>query len=269
MPLINVGGIEFFYREAGEGAPLLLIHGALGSAEVWPVVFDLLASDHRVISYDRRAYSRTKADPAPPGQYFTTHGDDAAALLKALAAAPAAVLGWSAGGPTALHLAIRHPELVSCLVLEEGAPLQLAASPTPDWAAAVQRVGQLTGEGRSREAAEAFMRFVFSYRTGGSAWDAFNPELRESMLANATTLMPELDPASGEVTVEQLGGIACPVTCLLGELTHEMFVTATERLVQLISHARVLKVPGASHAMHIDEPERFVDAVRFAVAARA
>ncbi len=268
MPLINVRGIDFFYREAGEGAPLLLIHGALGSADVWPAAFESLARDHRVIAYDRRGYTRTKAAPAPPDQYFTTHGDDAAALLQALAAAPAAVLGWSGGALTALHLATRHPGLVNCLILEE-APFEVAVSPTPEAAAAVQRVGQLTGEGRGRDAAEAFMRFVFSYRTGGSAFDAFDPELRESMLANAATLMPEVQAGSGEVTVEQLRGITCPVTCLLGELSHEVFVRATHRLVQVISHARVMGIPGAPHAMHIDQPERFVDAVRSAVVAGA
>jgi pimeloyl-ACP methyl ester carboxylesterase len=268
MPLINVRGIDFFYREEGEGAPLLLIHGALGSADVWPTVFESLARDHRVIAYDRRAYSRTKAAPAPPDQYFTTHGDDAAALLEALAAAPAAVLGWSGGALTALHLGARHPRLVSCLVLEEP-PFQAAANPTPEWAAAFLRVGQLTDEGRDRDAAEAFMGFVLSYRTGGSAFDAFDPELRESMLANAATLMPEVLAGSGEVTVKQLQGITCPVTCLLGELSHKVFVTATDRLVQVISHARVVGIPGAPHAMHIDQPERFVDAVRCALVAGA
>lgn len=268
MPLISVREIDFFYREAGEGSPLLLIHGALGSADVWPTVFESLARDHRVIAYDRRRYARTKAAPATPDQYFTTHGDDAAALLQALAAVPAAVLGWSGGALTALHLAARHPGLVNCLILEE-APFQVAASPTPEAAAAIQRVGQLTGAGRARDAAEAFMRFVFSYRTGGSAFDAFDPELRESMLANAATLMPEVQAGSGEVTVEQLQGITCPVTCLLGESSHEVFATATDRLVQVISHARVVRIPGAPHAMHIDQPEPFVDAVRSAVVARA
>ena len=268
MPLINVRGIDFFYREAGEGAPLLLIHGALGSADVWPSVIESLARDHRVIAYDRRGYSRSKAAPAPLGQYFTTHGDDAATLLQALAAVPAAVVGWSGGGLTALHLATRHPDLVTCLVLEE-APFQALANPTPDFAAGLQRVGQLAGEGRGRDSAEAFMRLVFSYRTGGSAFDTFPPELRDSMLANAATLMPEVQAASGEVTIEQLQRMTCPVTCLLGEQSHEVFVTATDRLVQVMSHARVVRIPGAPHAMHIDQPERFVDAVRSAIVAHA
>jgi pimeloyl-ACP methyl ester carboxylesterase len=267
VPLIKVRGIEFFHREAGEGAPLLLIHGALGSADVWTTVFDLLARDHRVIAYDRRGYARTKAALAPPGEYFSTHGDDAAALMKALDAVPAAVLGWSGGALTALHLTTRHPGLVNCLVLEE-APFQLAANPTPEAAAALQRVAQLTGEGRGRDAAEAFLRFVFSYRTGGSAIEAFDPQFRESMLANAATLMPEIKAGSGETTIEQLQGITCPVTCLLGELSHERFATATDRLVEVISHARVVRIPGAPHAMHVDQPERFVEAVRAAIVAR-
>ena len=40
MPLINVRGIDFFYREAGEGPPILLIHGGLGNADVWLSVFN-------------------------------------------------------------------------------------------------------------------------------------------------------------------------------------------------------------------------------------
>ncbi len=86
MPLINVRGIDFFYREAGAGAPLLLIHGAAGNADVWSSVFESLARDHRVIAYDRRAHTRSKAAPPPPAENYSTHGEDAAALSPALPA---------------------------------------------------------------------------------------------------------------------------------------------------------------------------------------
>jgi pimeloyl-ACP methyl ester carboxylesterase len=266
MPLIKVRGIDFFYREAGEGPPILLIHGGLGNADVWSSVFDSLARDHRVIAYDRRAYTRTVAAPAPSGQFFRTHGDDAAALLQTLRAAPAAVVGWSAGGLITLDLAMRHPDLVNCLVVEE-AGFQLAAASTPEVAAAFQRVGELAVEGRARDAAEALLRLLFSYRTGGSAFDTLDPELRESMLANAATMVPEVQALGEEVTVEQLRAITCPVTCLLGDLSHEVFFISTDRLVQVISHARVIRIADAAHAIHVDQPERFVDAVGSAVAA--
>jgi len=154
---------------------------------------------------------------------------------------------------------------VKCLVLEESG-YQLAACATPEMAVVFQRVGELAGEGRARDAAEALLRLVFSYRTGGNAFDTLDPVLRESMLANAATLAPEVQALGEELTVAQLRAITCPVTCLLGELSHEAFVTSTDRLLQAISHARVILVPGAAHAMHIDQPARFVDAVRSAAA---
>jgi pimeloyl-ACP methyl ester carboxylesterase len=67
------------------------------------------------------------------------------------------------------------------------------------------------------------------------------------------------------VYVDQLRRITCPVTCLLGDLTPQIIVDGTDRLVRLIHHAHVTRITGAGHAMHIDQPDRFVDAVRSAV----
>jgi pimeloyl-ACP methyl ester carboxylesterase len=263
MSLINVRGIDFFYQEAGEGAPILLIHGATGNADVWSSVFEPLARDHRVIAYDRRAHTRSKAATPPPAEYYSTHGDDAAALLQALAATPATVVGWSGGGLTALHLASKHPSLVSCLILEEP-PFQIISNLTPAVAAVIRRVEQLVGEGRLRDAAEAFLRFALSYRTGGGAFDTLEPALRESMLGNGGTLLPEISVAVEGPSAAQLQRITCPVTCLVGELTPEVVTACADRLVRILSHARIIRIAGAAHAIHIDQPERFVDAVRSA-----
>jgi pimeloyl-ACP methyl ester carboxylesterase len=269
MPLINVRGVNFFYQEAGKGPPILLIHGGAGNADVWSFIFESLARDHRVIAYDRRAHTRSQAAPPPPAQNYSTHGEDAAALLQALAAAPATVVGWSAGGLTALHLASRHPTLVSRLVLEEP-PFQVLTNLTPDATPMFQHIEQLAGEGRLRDATEAFLQFACAYRTGGTAFDTFEPALRESMLANAGTLLSELQAGTvEELTTEQLPGVTCPVTCLVGELTPEWIIAGTDRLVRFLSHARIIRIAGAAHAMHFDQPERFVDAVRSAVIAGA
>jgi len=90
------------------------------------------------------------------------------------------------------------------------------------------------------------------------------------MLANAATLLSELQAGTGEeLTADQLGRISCPVACLVGELTPQVLVAGTDRLVGFLPQARIIQIVGAAHVMHIDQPERFVEAVESAILAKA
>src|SRR5688572_28607903 len=116
MPNLHLDGVDLFHREAGPltGPPVLLIHGMGVDADTWGPVFDDLAQDHRVIAYDRRGHSRSTGEPVAD---WSRHGDDAAALLRALDVERATVVGWSAGGLFALDLGLRHAEHVGSIVL--------------------------------------------------------------------------------------------------------------------------------------------------------
>jgi 2-hydroxy-6-oxonona-2,4-dienedioate hydrolase len=107
------GRIEF--QQAGEGEPLLVIHGAGGGHDQgMDFARPLLRHGLRVIAVSRFGYLRTPrpADASPEAQ-----ADAHACLLDALGIGKAAVLGLSAGAPSALQTAIRHPDRVSALVL--------------------------------------------------------------------------------------------------------------------------------------------------------
>jgi pimeloyl-ACP methyl ester carboxylesterase len=159
----------------------------------------------------------------------------------------------------------RHPTVVARLVLEEP-PFQMFSHMTPDATQAFQRVGQLAGEGRLRDASEAFLRYAMSYRTGGTAFDTLPPAVRQALLANAGALMAELQAGPvEEVSPERVRAITCPATCVVGELTPEALVSATERLVRLLPQAHVVRIADAAHAIHVDQPERFIAAVRSAL----
>ena len=102
-------------QEAGQGVPLLMIHGSGGGHDqgmAW--ARPLVQQGVRVIAVSRFGYLRTPrpADASPEAQ-----ADAHACLLDALGIAKAAVMGVSAGGPSALQMAIRHPDRVSALVL--------------------------------------------------------------------------------------------------------------------------------------------------------
>jgi 2-hydroxy-6-oxonona-2,4-dienedioate hydrolase len=107
------GPIE--YQEAGTGTPLLMVHGSGGGHDQGMAFAGKLAqSSVRVIAVSRFGYLRTpmSTDASPSAQ-----ADAHVCLLDALGIRSAAVLGGSAGGPSALEMAIRHPDRISALVL--------------------------------------------------------------------------------------------------------------------------------------------------------
>jgi pimeloyl-ACP methyl ester carboxylesterase len=107
------GPIE--YQEAGSGVPLLAIHGSgggfdQGMAFAGPLQYRGI----RVIAMSRFGYLRT---PMPADASIAAQADAHVCLLDALGIQTAAVLGGSAGAPSALQMAIRHPDRVSALIL--------------------------------------------------------------------------------------------------------------------------------------------------------
>ncbi|HUL94549.1 MAG TPA: alpha/beta fold hydrolase [Usitatibacter sp.] len=107
------GPIE--YAEAGHGSPLLLIHGAGGGFDQGlEFAASLVARGFRVIAMSRFGYLGT---PLPVNASAEAQADAHDALLEALHIERATVIGASAGAPSAMQLAIRHPKRVAALVL--------------------------------------------------------------------------------------------------------------------------------------------------------
>jgi len=125
------GAIE--YAVAGEGAPLLMVHGAGGGFDQGlDLAAELAASGFRVIAPSRFGYLRT---PLPRDASAAAQADAHACLLDALDIPRAVVIGASAGAPSAMQLALRHPERVAALVLMVPA----AFAPRKDDAPAARR----------------------------------------------------------------------------------------------------------------------------------
>jgi pimeloyl-ACP methyl ester carboxylesterase len=107
------GPIE--YAVAGKGPPVLVVHGAGGGFDQGLDLSGGLVRDgFRVIAVSRFGYLRT---PLPADASAAAQADAHACLLDALNIRRAAVLGISAGGPSALEFALRHPDRTAALVL--------------------------------------------------------------------------------------------------------------------------------------------------------
>jgi pimeloyl-ACP methyl ester carboxylesterase len=114
MAYANVNGINLYYETHGEGRPLVLLHGGLGSGEMFGPVLTELAKHHHVVTPDLQGHGRT-ADIDRPIDMRLMAGD-IAALIDHLKLDKPDVVGYSLGGGVALHLAFQHPEKIRKLV---------------------------------------------------------------------------------------------------------------------------------------------------------
>lgn len=110
----QVNGLKMYYEIHGTGKPLVLLHGAFGTAEGWGPFLELSKS-RQLIVIEQQGHGRT-ADINRPLDYRQM-ADDTAALLKQIGVQDADVFGYSMGGATAFALASKYPELVRKLVV--------------------------------------------------------------------------------------------------------------------------------------------------------
>nr|WP_231929918.1 alpha/beta hydrolase [Micromonospora inositola] len=114
MQYAEVNGVNLYYEAHGAGGPMILLHGGLGSGEMFGPILPTLADGHQVILVDLQGHGRT-ADVDRPLD-ITLMADDVAALIDHLGLEKPDVVGFSLGGGVALQVAIRHPEKVGRLV---------------------------------------------------------------------------------------------------------------------------------------------------------
>lgn len=121
---LDVPGARLRYEVRGSG-PLLLLMGSPMDAAAFAPLADALASDHTVVTHDPRGISGSVLDDPEQDSTPELRADDVAALLDALDAGPADVLGSSGGAVTGLALLARHPGRVRTLVAHEPPLLEL------------------------------------------------------------------------------------------------------------------------------------------------
>ena len=108
-------GVDYHYDVRGQGEPLLLLHGGLGSSDMFEPLLPILGQGRQVIAVDLQGHGRSSLGNRPIR--CEAIADDVAALLKRLGRAKVDVLGYSFGGCVGLRLAVQHPDLVRRLAL--------------------------------------------------------------------------------------------------------------------------------------------------------
>lgn len=122
MEAIEIGDISYYYIDTGNGEPLVLLGGTIGTAKSdFSNQIESFCTDYRVIAPERRGYGHTRPPNRDyPDDFYQRDAKDMAAFIKALNLGPATVFGWSEGADVALCLGALYPEAVSRLVVWGG-----------------------------------------------------------------------------------------------------------------------------------------------------
>jgi pimeloyl-ACP methyl ester carboxylesterase len=112
---IEANGVNYYYEIHGRGEPLLLLHGGLGSIDMFAPLLPTFSAERQVIAVDLHGHGRT----ALGERKVSVHdiADDMAVIVRTLGHAQVDAFGYSFGGGVAFRLAVQHPELVRRLVI--------------------------------------------------------------------------------------------------------------------------------------------------------
>lgn len=252
MPFADRGTHRLAWEALGraEAPPLLLLMGMGFSARAWGPLPARLADAYRVVVADNRG---TGASTAPLGLFrLSDLADDAAAVLDAAGAAPAAVFGISMGGMVALELALRHPRMVRALVL--GATFsgwRPSVGAGPAVLAALAAGSFLSRAGRHGLVARALVSDRMRREEYGrfAAW-------METVGRGAPGLVAQqaLAVARFDVT-PRLSELRVPTLVLAGEEDRLVPPENSRRLADAIPGARLVLLPGAGHGFPLERTE--------------
>jgi 3-oxoadipate enol-lactonase len=257
---LELDGARIYYEVEGSGHPLLLIHGGLGSLRMWDGSATEFAERYSVIRYDTRGFGRTETEDVE-----FTNRDDAVAVLDHLGAESAYVIGQSRGGGIALDLAIDRPERVDALISVAGGiggyewdpP---AGTEPPPW----DEMERLWNEKDWERLAELETRvWVDGW---GQPSTRVDPNVRRTVhdwiLSTYRQEKVEGKPQRLEPpAVERLAEVDVPTVVMVGAVDAPAEVDAGHHLARSVTGARLVEFSGVAHMIHLEEPERFNEAV--------
>jgi pimeloyl-ACP methyl ester carboxylesterase len=225
---VSVNGVRLYYETYGHCAPVLVLHGGLGTIEGLGDQVRALAKAHFVIAPDSRGHGRSTDSNAPLS--YSLMSDDMLRLMDHLNLARVDVVGWSDGAIIGLNLAMRHPDRVRRLV---------AISANFD-------VEGLAARPEGNDPVDAQVpRAPLGYKILGpdpAHWPAIYRKVVE---------MWRTQP---HYTVNDLGDIEAPTLVVAGEFDI-IKREHTDQLAKAISKNQEIIVKGAGHNVPVEKPE--------------
>jgi 2-hydroxy-6-oxonona-2,4-dienedioate hydrolase len=261
---VEVQELSTRYLVAGEGPPMVLLHGVGTSAGEWSWVLPELARSHRVYALDLPGYDGS-FEPPDYAPAFTA--SFIGSFLDAVGVESAVVVGNSFGGLVALHLALSEPARVSALILSDSAGLDRTVNPALA-TLSFPRIGQMatalakTPPGAAQRALSRALLFFARPWQIPLKWvkDQYKlaqlPNFTEATLA---TLRSTVGPAGQrEVLLDKLPRLQMPTLIVWGIEDRVIPYGQAQDALARLQKGSLELISNCGHLPHVEQPKRFV-----------
>jgi pimeloyl-ACP methyl ester carboxylesterase len=255
---VDVEGARLYYEAAGQGDPVVLIHGGFLDRRMWDGQFETFARSYRVIRYDVRAHGLSRADSVT----FSDH-EDLHDLMAALDIPRATLVGLSMGGQISIDFALTYPQMTRALVLvgpglsgfpfdsqslQEYIDALTAAFQSGGLPDAIEVFARYWCDGPEREPSEvdpAVQGKVLSMLEGSEErWRYWQ-------------MSQQLDPPA----FDRLGEIGVPVLAVVGSIDMPDVLRIVDLIAEQVPDASKVVIPDVAHMVNMEKPEEFNDLV--------
>ncbi|WP_426438057.1 alpha/beta fold hydrolase [Bradyrhizobium genosp. P] len=245
MAKLDRDGVNIHYEVYGSGPPLILTHGYSSTSAMWQGQIAALSKQHKLVLWDMRGHGLSDY-PEDPGAYseaLTVR--DIAALLDAVGADQAIVGGLSLGGYMSLAFHRAHPERVRALLIIDTGPGFKKDDARETW----NKRAHDTGDRFDREGLE-MLKTLSAERASVTHRNA------RGLALAARGMLAQRDAR----VIESLPDIRVPSLVVVGA-DDTPFLAASDYMAAKIPGAQKAVIPNAGHAVNIDQPQAFIDAV--------
>jgi pimeloyl-ACP methyl ester carboxylesterase len=256
MDQVEVDGLRIAYERAGEGEPLVLVHGYVGDGQsCWRRQMEALSDEFTVVAWDAPGTGRS----SDPPESFGMHGyaDCLAAFIDRLGLGRVHVAGVSFGGALAIELVDRYPGTPRTLVLASAYAGWAGSLPADVAEERLQQALRLS-EFTPKQFVDTLLPGMFSVGAPGADVEAFGAAMREFHPSGFRALAR----AAVEDLRSALPRIDVPTLLVYGDQDERAPLNVAEDLHWSISGSELVVLSGAGHACNIEAADRFNDAVR-------
>jgi pimeloyl-ACP methyl ester carboxylesterase len=244
MPVVDSAGVPIYYEIAGEGPPIVLVHGYLSSLEgVWGQsgwIEFLVGRARSVVALDCRGHGRS-GKPYEPAEYEDPRiPGDVLAVMDAAALERVDLMGYSMGGAIALALLARFPERFTSVIVG-GAGLPVTPR-NPQLAAAIAAALEADDVSKiSDPVARFFREFAESRAHNPQSFADVDPDLRALAAISRGGGLRSISEADKAALKE----VQVPLLVVVGD--KDPALTDAQRLSETAPNARLVVVPGEDH----------------------